>query len=235
MSGAATTIAVNIITATTTLGLTWFVGGRITERWDRVKKVHELDLAAANAMYAAYGRFYGIWKQWSVCLSGAVTAADRASTRSELLRQAASAEAEVEALLLKIAVERRLDDDQQKLLGCFRQAFQTLRESITDDRRVGMPRGRAHGGESDESKVEIWSNSEVYSYRVFKALVVWTATLVATPGRRPTAAGARQSILEITRNRYEPPVWAREAGERLRLDQAIPGGPPSFPGSDRRM
>jgi hydrogenase maturation factor len=50
----------------------------------------------------------------------------------ELLDRAAKAEGNVEAILVKLATERYLDEKNARDLGLFRQAYQQLRESFKE-------------------------------------------------------------------------------------------------------
>jgi len=49
-----------IITALVTLLAGWFIGQRITDRWERARKQRELDLSALGELYSSYGEFYAV-------------------------------------------------------------------------------------------------------------------------------------------------------------------------------
>ena len=180
----------------TTLGLGWYVGSRITARWDQKKKRRELTLATTEAFYKSYGEFFAVWKEWSALRKTEVDSA----ARQQLLTRAAIAEGAVEALLLKLAVERRLTAADVETLGCFRQACQAVRESIRDNRPVGSSGGP-------------WLSSDVPGYVVFKGLATRLAQIVSRDAAFPEEAEAQQAFRTITSNRFES-GWV-EIGQHL--------------------
>ena len=119
----------NLVVALLTLSLGWFVSNRITARWDERKKRRELDLIALGAFYEIYGQFFAIWKLWSGARKGLP---EDDEFRREVLERSAEAEGRLESLLVRVASERNLSDRDCTLLGCFRQGFQSLRESIRE-------------------------------------------------------------------------------------------------------
>ena len=116
-----------------TLGLGWFVGQRIIAYWDMRKKRQELDIASATQFHQLYGEFKEVSRLWRVfSFTG-----DRSKKLAlpedmplELLRRATAAEGNVEAIIVKLATERVLKEEDIKTLGLFRQAYQKLREAI---------------------------------------------------------------------------------------------------------
>lgn len=103
-----------------------------------------------------------------------------------LLERATTAEAGVEAALMRLAVERRLDENQLATAGRFRQGYQTLRGAI----RAGaaIP----------------WGYSEHPEYVAFKRPATEVANLISSAerGRTPSAARAQASLIAITANKW---------------------------------
>jgi hypothetical protein len=150
-------VFIEIIRALLTLVLlfvTWFLGLRIIAHWDIVKKRQEFDIqfdiATSNEFYRLYGAFKELTKLWRVVYRK--TNADRIPNllrykykskyealsfpediRWALLRRATAAESELEAVLVKLATERSLNDSDCNNLGNFRQGYEQLRHSIRDN------------------------------------------------------------------------------------------------------
>lgn len=185
-----------LIVSGTTLALGWYVGSRITARWDHKKKRREVTMTTTEAFYKSYGEFFAVWKEWSAVRS----ARGDVAAHSQLLTRAATAEGAVEALLLKLAVERRLTAADVEVLGCFRQAYQVVRESIGDNRPVGSGDGP-------------WYSSDVPGYVVFKGLATRIAQIVSREDDFPEEAVAQQAFRTITSNRFES-RWV-EIGQKL--------------------
>src|SRR5437868_6526853 len=101
-------------------------GGGITallaSYWAGLQKRRELQLNALARFFALYGEFCSIWRIWN----HAVKDDDAAGSKGELLRRAAAAEGEMEAIYLRLATEFRLTNEEQERIGCFRQGYQTL-------------------------------------------------------------------------------------------------------------
>lgn len=138
------------------LALGWFLGQRVVAYWDVKKKRSELDMAAAQRFFELYGEFKAINRLWNTfCfnkhpeLSQKNRAAgktlieipDADEVRWELLKRAAAAESGVESLVLKLASERSLGEEQLRALGQFRQDYQKLREAIRTNEPLGWRRG----------------------------------------------------------------------------------------------
>jgi hypothetical protein len=130
------------VVAAGTLAAGWGVTERISARWDRVRKERELDLAAVTQFYATYGEFFVIWKIWTTFppRDGKVLAPDE--QRRQLVARAAAMEGSLEALLIKLAVERKLKDKDKSVLPRFREGLQCLRESIEDEVPLRVNRGQ---------------------------------------------------------------------------------------------
>jgi hypothetical protein len=136
------------------LGL--LVGGYLTRRWDRLQRQREADLAAAKIFYGLYGEFFAIWKLWNKLESTAPE-----ERRWDLHNRAAVAEGNVEALIVQIASERTLTETQIETLGMFRQAYQSLRETIRENKKLD------------------WGSSEHPQYQEFKKRAIETVAILA--------------------------------------------------------
>src|ERR1700681_3799105 len=118
-------------------GLGWFIGLRLTVHWNLRQKRRELDFTNAQEFHAIYGDFKETSKIWRIVKRNK----DRNLTilpecRWSLLTQACAVEGKNEAIIVKLATERRMIPAETRTLGLFRQALQTLRESIRDDEEV---------------------------------------------------------------------------------------------------
>jgi hypothetical protein len=202
-----------VVGAAVASGLAWLVGNRVAYRWDEIKRRRESDLAARDEFYRVYGKFFATWKLWSTHKEYASAGAPD-GIQWKLLEQAEEAEAGFEALLVKLASERRLSERDRRLLACFRQGYQSLRERLREDEPLewwatGSPKYPHH----DEGRRQ---------YRTFKALSEYFATLLAEdvpprwlhgPPPRPTEEEAIKALLDSTINLKDE--WVEEAEKEL--------------------
>ena len=166
------------------------LGGAAGALWANARHRRELNLAALARFYDVYGTWFATWKAWSALLDGRLPEGDR----STLLKQATVAEGQFEALLVKIAIERRLSPGEVGRLGRFREGYQQLRESI--EAGVELP-----------FRVQ-FSDDERSAYVAFKSLSVEFAALLS--GRRhtfvlesetwgrPTLPQSQKGFVEVT-------------------------------------
>jgi hypothetical protein len=119
-----------------TLGLGWFVGHRLTVKWNIIQKQRETDITIVQEFYSLYGEFKEISKVWRVIKRNNGTLVVPEDSRWLLLTRACAVESRNEAIVVKLATERQLKADALKDLGLFRQALQRLRESIRDNVEV---------------------------------------------------------------------------------------------------
>jgi hypothetical protein len=168
--------------------LAWLVGTGISARWSVWQRRRESALSAVAEFCRLYGEFFSIWKLWNYSLREHTKPPDGA--RWDLLERAASAEAGVEALLVRLTCEARLVAREVEIAGKFRQAYQQLREAIRD------------GTELD------WYKHDLPEYLAFKRLAASFALLVSTMDRRgrPSEAQAATALVDITSNRWEG-IW----------------------------
>jgi hypothetical protein len=129
---------VRFLAAGVLLLITWFVGQRVILFWDVQKKRRELDLATEATLQAVYGEYKEVGRIWRVLKSGDADIPENLPSRGVLLARAIAAESRVEALLMKIAVERVLSPAERGTLGLFRQAYQQLRQAIREDKPIQL-------------------------------------------------------------------------------------------------
>jgi hypothetical protein len=187
--------AVPLVTAGMTLSGGWVVSTRVADRWDRVKKRRELDVAAAHEFQRLYGEFFAVWKCWDTLQRySAPFSATARDTSWECLDRAAAAEGALEALLARIASERQLSDRDIAALGGVRQAFQALRKAI----RAGTNLD--------------WRSSSDNHYEALKVLCAHVSTLLLTSSEptHPSPAIAATNVQRITDNAHEG-VWVSTA------------------------
>lgn len=178
----------------TTLGLGWFVGQRLTYRWNIRQKRKEAQLSISQQFYQAYGEFFAVWKLWNRLDPNGAFFSDR---QWELQKRAVAAEATIEGILVKLSSEVQLQPHHIKTLGCYRQAFQQLRQSI----RLGH--------------VLPWTYSEDPPYVAFKKLASEVGALLSSewPEQPPAPGSAAMQLEEITCNKWEP-LWVAAAGQQ---------------------
>lgn len=215
-------------------GLLWVVGYRLTFVWEDRKRRRESDLAAVATFYRLYGEFFAAWKLWdSHKRKGVPGKGEPHELQWELLEQVERAEGGYEALLVKLASERVLDDTDRVLLGCFREGSQMLREKIRESQALEWwATDKPEERDSDGFK----------QYRAYKALAECIALkLEAGPVRRgvlgfrtiaqverPERADAIRALLEVTDASKRRHTWWTEAAERLGLDgKPAPGEAPN--------
>jgi hypothetical protein len=169
------------------------LGGIAGAMWASTKRRREIDLASLDHFHQCYGRWFSTWKDWEDALDAEKrgTAISK-ELRECLCRRATEVEGQFEALLLKIATERRLTSDQSRRLGRFREGYQRLRETI-----------------EKESDMGFWvtgSPEAVGQYVTFKALSVEFAALLGhsftwrrpSSWLRPSLKDSQRAFLAVT-------------------------------------
>lgn len=178
------------------------VGRYVSHYWAIRQKRRELELTTLNDLYRLYGDFVATWKLWNHhCRKPEHLAVDNENSW-KLLERASSVESGMEAILVKIASERILTNEQIAYMGLIRQAFQSLREGIREGRQLD------------------WSYSGHEEYVAFKSLSSQLAGMLLSDEQyeRPDAEKAESQILTITDNINEQ-RWA-EIGEREKAKNA---------------
>ncbi len=124
--------------------ITWVVGMRILTFWEIKKKRKELDLVNSTEFHKLYGEFTTVWRLWKIYWKNYVNKNESSEKLSdlywELLKRASAAEGGIEAILVKLSSERKLNSEEMETLGLFRQAFQQLRESIREKNNMDWQR-----------------------------------------------------------------------------------------------
>jgi hypothetical protein len=149
-----------LISALVLLGLVWFVGNRISLKWNLRQKQKENELAAARDFHALYGEFFAIWKIWNYHIRDVGAELLPCVSRCSLLDRACSAEGKLESMLVRLACEGDLDDPKVEVLGQFCQLYQELRESIRDNQPLA------------------WDHSDHPRYLAFKRTAPKVASLI---------------------------------------------------------
>jgi hypothetical protein len=181
-------IAKALIGPVVAVGLAWLVGNRLSAEWALRQRRREHSLASVAEFYRLYGEFFALWKLCNYAFRDADHEMDD-ETLWDLMRRSAALEANGEAILLRIASELMLSDDDIRTLGLFRQGVQLLRQSIVKQRILG------------------WSSSEHREYQAFKGLSVGVGALAARAGsgKAPAVEIAQRQLREITHNK-----WSKE-------------------------
>ncbi len=118
----------SIVTTLLTLGGGLLVGQAITAKWNLRVKEREWDFDAIQRVRDLYGEFLSTRRLWNYHLEhNTLTSLDARGL--ELFDRCCVAEGQMEALLMKVATERVLTQEQLDELGLFRQGYQQLRES----------------------------------------------------------------------------------------------------------
>jgi len=175
----------SLLGALLTLFAGWFVTQKITYKWAIRQRRRESLLAATSQLQSAYGEFFIAWKLWDPLVDKGDASFDE--KRWELLQKAASAEATAESTILKIVTELPLSPEEVEALGKFRQAFQSLREAIRHNKKLG------------------WSSSEDPDYVAFKRLTCRAAAMIQTgqETKPPHWKKAVENHSVATSNRWE--------------------------------
>ena len=127
----------DLLVAIIVLFLGWRFGLKFTAKWNLCQKKRETDIANLQQFYSLYGEFKEVCKIWRVIKQERDPNLEVTSdSRWSLLARACAVESKNEAITVKLATERNLDDDALRTLGYFRQAIQQLRESIRDGKEV---------------------------------------------------------------------------------------------------
>lgn len=195
-----TSALIPLMAVAITLGGGWLVTTRVTDRWDKVKKRREMDLAAASEFQRLYGEFFAAWKSWNSAQGYLATTRPSTEIVWECLKRAAATEGGIEALLAKVASERFLSQDDIDVLGGVRQGFQALREAIRAEQALA------------------WHASNIEQYSALKGLCAYVSGLLANSPQQkqaPDSALAAANFQHITDNKHER-MWIQTA-RRLNL------------------
>jgi hypothetical protein len=207
--------------------LAYGIGVQVTERWDERKRRREADLAALAEFYRLYGDFFATWKLWNAHKRFAQTVASPEHAQWSLMQRAADTEGGFEALLVKVVAERKLKPPDIELLGCFREGYQTLRETIRKNKALGWRATEPPGNKPPNPDYNPTDPQTGYrQYRAFKLIAQQFAVQLAEYPKRhtrrvpPSEADARSKILEVTdRTTFKNEWWVLSTA---RLDTKSP-------------
>jgi hypothetical protein len=162
--------------------LTWFGGQRILLLWERRKKQNEIDLASLTQLHRVHSEFRTIGRLWRSFALHVKSPEDLVPVPDDVHWQvqlrAAAAEGEMEALVVKLATERVLSDDEINALGFLREAYQLLRRSIRDRRWF------------------YWRSGST-EYKCFYTSAIELAALLSRAGKRPSAKQAVDTVEKV--------------------------------------
>lgn len=152
-------IAKAILPPILAVALAWLVGNRLTASWNLRQKQREQAQGRTDDFFGIYGEFFSTWKAWNFLLGN--KGEDFTSQRLELFKKSAASEGAMESLFVKLCAELVLNESQLSGLGCFRQAYQSLRQAI----RSGI-------------KLD-WGSPDNIQYLAFKRLSIDVASLLS--------------------------------------------------------
>ncbi len=176
--------ALSLGVAVVTLALGWFIGQRLTVQWNLRQKHREHDLASGQEFYRLYGEFFAIWKIWNEFKDN--PSGVTGLTRKDIFLRACAAEGGMESLLVRLATNRLLSNEKIEVLGKFRQAYQSLRETIRDDQPLN------------------WNRSNHEQYRAFKVLSAEVSAMILSGSNFNKDLKAKaNNLLRITSNEFE--------------------------------
>jgi hypothetical protein len=215
-------LLVALFTALIGAVLAYVVGVRVTARWDERKRRREADLAALAEFYRLYGDFFTTWKLWNTRKKYADSVASPEDTQWALLQRAEDAEGGFEALLVKLVAERELGTRDIVLLGCFREGYQTLRETIRTNKALGWwASAKGTTSQPDYEPDDRWTGFQ--QYRAFKGLAEHFAVQLAKYPRRRKPSneiGFEPRLLEVTDRAEYKDKWWTLAAAHLQLTDA---------------
>jgi hypothetical protein len=184
------TIAFEFFKATLLAIVTFGVGQRVVAGYQIRNKRRELDIASLIQFEQAYAEYKEVWRLWK--LANALN--KQGEMQWDLLKRATAAEAKVDAIIVKIVIERTLSDAHKRQLGVFRQCFQRLRAQIRD---------------GNDMKYD-YKNPEYIAFNQFAAEV---ASLIDSDEKctRPSPAAAAAQLHFVSGIRKEDWEAARDA------------------------
>ncbi len=187
-----------LVSSGVVLLLTYGVGQSLSAKWSIRQKRRELQLSAANTFDQLYGEFFKIWKLWKNFKKERIES--KGVSQWDLLADICEAEAQMEGILVKIASEFILTDEDIIILGRFRQAYQTLREYIRED------------------KPFTWNHPYHPQYMHFKKMGAYIAAMLSgtenQPLKGPTQEEAIFNLQRITSTKFKD-WWESQADEPL--------------------
>jgi hypothetical protein len=196
-----------LLAALITLGLGWLLGNGIASLWEEVKKRRALELDALGRFYELYGEFYAVWKLWSIYKKKSEYPSIERDPKAVwgLLERAAKVEGGFESLLIRLTQERRLEPADIDQLARFREAYQSLRESIRVDETLHWRADPTQGEPAQR-------------YEQFKRLASHLASLLSQSDKRiirrpalPSPSEAADRMVSVTRVEHRGEWWVESA------------------------
>jgi hypothetical protein len=175
-----TTAATSIVVTLLTLGGGFFVGQKLTARWNVRVKEREADLAAIQRVRELYGQLLSARRSWDCHQTSISMGVDE--RRLQLLDKVSDAEGELEGTIMKIAHEHDLSQTEIDQLGLVRQAYQQPRECIREASKIP------------------WNRSEQPQYQVLK---LGTQAIINILSRERSLNVPLGQFEKITSNEYE--------------------------------
>ncbi len=197
--------------------VTVVLGGMVGLFWVSSRRRREGRVAAQEAFYRAYGQWYAVWKEWGATRStaraslppGETSNLSSAVPAEALIAKASQVEADLEALLRRVSVERHLTVSERRHLGQFREGAQQLRNSLK-------------AGQKLDWAVQSRDTSRTESYVGFKALSAEFARIVGSRASLsprtwfpPSLAQAQEALVEITSWRAGPDGWPTTVASQI--------------------
>jgi hypothetical protein len=181
-----TTLSAPLLAALVAGAVAWGLVPKAQERWETVLKHRELDLEAVREFHRLYGEFISVWRMWNTPFRRPENFEMSTNHVEDCLRRATEIEGGIESLLVKVAAERQVSDDDIDVLAATRQAFQGLRITIRD-----------------LSELE-WQSADEQHYVALRTLAAYTYCLLANSPHKPapTSKKAATNLRRITSNEY---------------------------------
>jgi hypothetical protein len=158
----------------------------LSSAWARSQKRKEFDLATLEQFQRLYGEFFALYHLWDDLKQDKFVKSEKTSEDfvNDIIQRAYRIEGNMEAVLTRIAAEKRLSIEEVDSLGKFRQAFQRVRKYVTKD----IPFK--------------WDSDFHPEYASLKIHASRVSDIILFSKARSRATRSSQ-ILDITSNRYE--------------------------------
>ncbi len=175
-----------------TLGVGWVIGDRIAVHWAIRQKRKELQLTVASDFEEIYGKFYSIWKMWNYFLAHQMKTIGKIEdlkTYFDILDRACDTNGRVEVIILKLASEFVLNEEEINIISTFRKSFRILRRSIRDQKEIP------------------WNSSKHPDYVEFKHAASTISNIITQNGlfRMPSRKEASDNFIKITLHKHNEP------------------------------
>lgn len=186
--------------------LTWIIGQRLASRWIIWQKRREIELATTIKFYELVGEFLAVWRMWTSAKKDADTN-NRNAVRWQLLERATAAEGSMEAICLKILVERKLSESEAHTLGVFRRLYQEAKYRILQQNTLDQV-----------FEDQIYQTFKLYAVKV-------SCMLPVSSDSRPRASEAEVNLRQVTK------VVRQEVHHLAKLVEPSPELGHLFPGN----